>query len=98
MITAQEVAMKFSIAQTEFLNALQVVSSAVPTRTTLPVLSNILLEASENRIEMRATDLDLAISARALASVNDSGTLPVPPKKLFEVMQKLHREEHKAEA
>jgi len=41
MITAQEVAMKFSIAQSEFLDALQVVSSAVPSRTTLPVLSNI---------------------------------------------------------
>jgi DNA polymerase-3 subunit beta len=98
MITAQEVAMKFSIAQTEFLNALQVVSSAVPTRTTLPVLSNILLEASEDRIEMRATDLDLAISTRAQASVKDVGTLTVPAKKLFELVRKLPREELKIEA
>jgi len=98
MITAQEVAMKFSIAQTEFLNALQVVSSAVPTRTTLPVLSNILLEASEDRIEMRATDLDLAISTRAQASVKDIGTLTVPAKKLFELVRKLPREELKVEA
>ena len=98
MITAQDVAMKFSIAQTEFLEALQVVSSAVPSRTTLPVLSNILLEASEDKIEMRATDLDFAISTRAKASVKDAGTLTVPAKKLFELVRKLPREELKIEA
>ncbi len=98
MITAQEVAMKFTIAQTEFLDALQVVSSAVPNRTTLPVLSNILLEATEDRIEMRATDLDLAISTSARASVKDPGTLTVPAKKLFELVRKLPKEELKLEA
>jgi len=98
MITAQDVAMKFSIAQTEFLDALQVVSSAVPNRTTLPVLSNILLEASEDKIELRATDLDLAISTKARASVKDAGTLTVPAKKLFELVRKLPKEELKIEA
>ena len=98
MITTQEVAMKFSIAQTEFLNALQVVSSAVPNRTTLPVLSNILLEAAEDRIEVRATDLDLAIATRAKASVRDAGTLTVPAKKLFELVRKLPKEELKVDA
>jgi DNA polymerase-3 subunit beta len=98
MITAQDVAMKFTIAQTEFLDALQVVSSAVPNRTTLPVLSNILLEASEDKIELRATDLDLAISTKARASVKDAGTLTVPAKKLFELVRKLPKEELKIEA
>jgi len=98
MITAQEVAMKFSIAQSEFLDALQVVSSAVPSRTTLPVLSNIFLEASEDKVEMRATDLDLAIATKARANVKDSGTLTVPAKKLFELVRKLPKEELKIEA
>jgi DNA polymerase-3 subunit beta len=98
MITAQEVAMKFSIAQTEFFDALQVVSSAVPNRTTLPVLSNILLEAQDDRIELRATDLDLAISTIAKASVKDAGTLTVPAKKLFELVRKLPKEELKVES
>ena len=98
MITAQEVAMKFSIAQTEFLNALQVVSSAVPNRTTLPVLSNILLEASDDRIELRATDLDLAISTTARANVKDGGSLTVPAKKLFELVRRLPKEELKIES
>jgi len=98
MITAQEVAMKFSIAQTEFFDALQVVQSAVPNRTTLPVLSNILLEAQDDRIELRATDLDLAISTIAKASVKDAGTLTVPAKKLFELVRKLPKEELKVES
>jgi len=98
MITAQEVAMKFTIAQTEFLNALQMVSSAVPSRTTLPVLSNILLEAAEDSIELRATDLDLTIATRAKASVKDVGALTVPAKKLFELVRKLPKEELKVDA
>ena len=98
MITAQEVAMKFSIAQTEFLDALQVVSSAVPNRTTLPVLSNILLEAKADHIELKATDLDLAIATRAKANVKDQGTLTVPAKKLFELVRKLPKEELKIDA
>lgn len=98
MVTAQEVAMKFSIAQTEFLNALQVVSSAVPSRTTLPVLSNIFLEAADDRIEVRATDLDLAITTRAKANVKDTGTLTVPAKKLFELVRKLPKEELRIES
>ncbi len=98
MITAQDVAMKFTIAQTEFLDALQVVSSAVPNRTTLPVLSNILLEASEDKVELRATDLDLSISTKARASVKDAGALTVPAKKLFELVRKLAKEELKIEA
>ncbi|MBI4364916.1 MAG: DNA polymerase III subunit beta [Candidatus Latescibacteria bacterium] len=98
MITAQEVALKFTIAQTEFLNALQMVSSAVPSRTTLPVLSNILLEAAGDSIELRATDLDLTISTRAKASVKDIGALTVPAKKLFELVRKLPKEELKVDA
>ena len=98
MITAQDVAMKLSVAQTEILQALQVVSSAVPSRTTLPVLSNILVEASEGSILFTATDLDLAIATRAKADVKAEGSLTVPAKRLFELVRKLPKEELKLEA
>src|SRR5262245_10110042 len=98
MVIAQDVAMKFAIAQTELLQALQVVSNAVPTRTTLPVLSNILVEAHEDHVQLTATDLDLAISTRAKANVADAGSLTVPAKKLFELVRKLPREELRVEA
>jgi DNA polymerase-3 subunit beta len=98
MVIAQEVAMKLTIAQTELLQALQVVSNAVPTRTTLPVLSNILVEAIEDRVQLTATDLDLAISTRAKANVADAGSLTVPAKKLFELVRKLPKEELRVDA
>ena len=90
--------MKLSVAQTEILQALQVVSSAVPSRTTLPVLSNILVEASEGSILFTATDLDLAIATRAKADVKAEGSLTVPAKRLFELVRKLPKEELKLEA
>lgn len=98
MAIAQEVAMKFSIAQTQLQEALQVVSSAVPTRTTLPVLSNILVEAEEGSIRLTASDMDLSIATRAHASVADTGSLTVPAKKLLELVRKLPKEELKVDA
>jgi DNA polymerase-3 subunit beta len=98
MITAQDVAMKLSVAQTEILQALQVVSSAVPSRTTLPVLSNILVEATEGGIQLTATDLDLAIATKAKADVKAEGSLTVPAKRFSELVRKLPKEELKLEA
>ena len=98
MAIAQEVAMKFSIAQTQLQEALQVVSSAVPTRTTLPVLANILIEAEGDWVRLTATDLDLAIATRTRANVADSGSLTVPAKKLLELVRKLPKEELRVDA
>src|SRR6266850_881831 len=98
MITAQEVAMKFSVSQTELLQALQLISSAVPSRTTLPVLSNILVEATDGALQLTATDLDLSISTKAIADVKSEGSLTVPAKKLLELARKLPKEELKLEA
>ena len=81
MITAQDVAMKFTVAQSEIQSSLQLVSSAVPSRTTLPVLSNILIEALDGSIQMTATDLDLAIATKAAADVKGEGSLTVPAKR-----------------
>jgi DNA polymerase-3 subunit beta len=98
MITAQEVAMKFSVSQTELLQALQLVSSAVPSRTTLPVLSNILVEAADGALQLTATDLDLSVTTKATADVKAEGSLTVPAKKLLELARKLPKEELKLEA
>lgn len=98
MITAQEVALKFSVAQTELLQALQLISNAVPSRTTLPVLSNILVEAADGSLQLTATDLDLSITTKATADVKTDGALTVPAKKLLELARKLPKEELKLEA
>ena len=98
MTIAQDVAMKCSIAQTELLQALGLISSAVPSRTTLPVLSNILVEATDEGLQMTATDLDLSVTTRAMADVKAESALTVPAKKLLELVRKLPKEELKLEA
>lgn len=98
MTIAQDVAMKFSVAQTELQQALSLISSAVPSRTTLPVLSNILVEATGEGLQLTATDLDLSISTRATADVKTESALTVPAKKLLELVRKLPKEELKLEA
>ncbi|HET7903261.1 MAG TPA: DNA polymerase III subunit beta [Candidatus Eisenbacteria bacterium] len=90
--------MKFSVAQTELLQALHLISSAVPSRTTLPVLSNILVEAGDGALQLTATDLDLSISTKATAEVKADGSLTVPARKLFDLVKKLPKEELKLEA
>jgi DNA polymerase-3 subunit beta len=98
MTIAQDVAMKCSIAQTELLQALSLISSAVPSRTTLPVLANILVEATDEGLQMTATDLDLSVTTRAMADVKAEAALTVPAKKLLELVRKLPKEELKLEA
>lgn len=98
MTIAQDVAMKFSVAQTELQQALSLISSAVPSRTTLPVLSNILVEATSEGLQLTATDLDLSITTRATADVKSESALTVPAKRLLELVRKLPKEELKLEA
>lgn len=98
MTIAQDVAMKCSIAQTELLQGLSLISSAVPSRTTLPVLANILVEATGEGLQMTATDLDLSVTTRAMADVKAEAALTVPAKKLLELVRKLPKEELKLEA
>jgi DNA polymerase-3 subunit beta len=98
MTIAQDVAMKCSIAQTELLQSLSLISSAVPSRTTLPVLANILVEATDEGLQMTATDLDLSVTTRAMADVKAEAALTVPAKKLLELVRKLPKEELKLEA
>jgi len=59
------------------------VQNIVANRTTLPVLSNILLRADENRLELTATDLDVAISCTVEANVSKKGATTVPAKTFF---------------
>ena len=98
MTIAQDVAMKCSIAQTELLQALGLISSAVPSRTTLPVLANILMEATDEGLQLTATDLDLSVTTRAMADVKAEAALTVPAKRLLELVRKLPKEELRLEA
>ena len=68
---------------------LAAVSASIPTKTTLPVLSNILFEAGQDGISMSGTDLDVAVRVWIPAEVKDQGSITAPGKKLQEIVKEL---------
>lgn len=81
--------MKLSISKEQMIQGLQAVQNIVSTRTTLPVLSNVLLRAEENRLDLTATDLDVTISSSVEASVEKGGAITLPAKKLLGIVKEL---------
>ena len=70
--------MNLTIAKDQILNGLQAVQNVVSTRTTLPILSNVLMRAEGNRLEFTATDLDVTIACGVEAQVRKGALQPYP--------------------
>jgi DNA polymerase-3 subunit beta len=81
--------MKFTITREKLQEGLLAVVSAVPTKTTLPVLSNILLEARKDGLRLSGTDLDIAVATTVAADVDEEGAITLPAKKLSEIAREL---------
>jgi len=81
--------MKFTITRQNLHNGLAAVSASIPSKTTLPVLSNILFEAKEDCVWMSGTDLDVAVRVKVPADVQEQGRLTAPGKKLQEITREL---------
>jgi DNA polymerase-3 subunit beta len=81
--------MKFTIAREQLQEGLLAVAASVPTKTTLPVLSNILVEASKDGLRLSGTDLDIGVSTTIAASVDQEGAITLPAKKLVEIVREL---------
>ncbi len=81
--------MNFSITRQNLHGGLAAVSASIPSKTTLPVLSNILFDAREDGIWMSGTDLDVAVRVKVMADVNEPGSLTAPGKKLQEITREL---------
>jgi DNA polymerase-3 subunit beta len=81
--------MRFTITRQNLHNGLVAVSAAVPSKTTLPVLSNILFDADEDGVWMSGTDLDVGVRVHAPADVKERGSITAPGKKLQEMTREL---------
>ncbi len=81
--------MNFTITRQNLHTGLAAVSASIPSKTTLPVLSNILFEATEEGVWMSGTDLDVAVRVKVLADVKEPGSLTAPGKKLQEITREL---------
>jgi DNA polymerase-3 subunit beta len=81
--------MNLSISKEQLIHGLQSVQNIVSSRSTLPILSNVLLRAEGNKLELTATDLDVTVSCSVEASVKKPGATTVPVKKLFGIVKEL---------
>jgi DNA polymerase-3 subunit beta len=82
--------MKATIERATLLKSLGHVQSVVERRNTIPILSNVLIEArDDNSIRLMATDLDLQVDESVPATVAQPGATTVPAHTLFDIVRKL---------
>ena len=82
--------MRLTIPQPQFLKTLQIVERAVNDRSTLPILTNILIEANQSQLTLTATDLDVGIQCKfPLIPPAEPGAVALPAKKLTTIIREL---------
>jgi DNA polymerase III subunit beta len=81
--------MRVTIERSAFLKALTHVQSVVERRNTIPILSNVLLQAGDGQLKLTATDLDIEIVESVPAEVGKSGATTVPAHMLYDIVRKL---------
>ncbi len=81
--------MKITVSKDQMLESLQQVQTVVSTRTTLPILSNVLLRASGETLELTTTDLDVGIQRKISADVAKPGATSLPARRLFSIFREL---------
>jgi len=81
--------MKLTIERGALLRALAHVQSVVERRNTIPILSNVQLEAADDRLSLTATDLDIEIQESVACSVQRGGAATAPAHTLYDIVRKL---------
>lgn len=79
--------MKVSIARTELMGALSVVNKGLSSRTTLPILSGILIRGEGERLTLNSTDLDVSVQASVAARVDETGTAVLPGRLFGDIVR-----------
>lgn len=80
--------MKFKILRSKFVEGLKTVQGIVPTKGTLPVLSNVRIECSSGEMTLTTTDLDISIKTVVACEVLEEGATTIPMKLLFNSVSK----------
>ena len=81
--------MKFSSSSTELQRALGNIGGVIPSKSTLPILENFLLQLSGDQLKITATDLDTSMSIILKVKGIEDGTIAIPAKRLFETVRAL---------
>ncbi len=81
--------MKFNIKGEQFVNSLTKLSSVIPTRSTLPILDNILFELEGNKLKLLASDLEIFVRTTVEVEGTEDGKVAIPAKRLLEISRTL---------
>jgi DNA polymerase-3 subunit beta len=81
--------MEITVSKSDLLKELTATQGVVERKTTIPILSNFLFEASGDRLAITATDLDLSLRTAAPAKVKKEGSCTVPARKLYDYVKLL---------
>src|SRR5579864_4234849 len=87
--TMQGTAMEISVSKFELLKELTATQGVVERKTTIPILSNFLFEAANDRLSITATDLDQSIRTSCAAKVKKAGSCTIPARKLYDYIKLL---------
>src|SRR4051794_13108981 len=81
--------MKFAVTKEALLDGLQRIQNVVSTRSTLPVLTNALLETTETGLRLSTTDLEVAIRCEIPAQIEKAGATTLPARRLSAIVREL---------
>lgn len=81
--------MKFKVDKSVLCEGIQVVQNIITAKSTLPILSNILIETQQDKIRLTATDLDVGITCVIPVDVQEAGAITVPAKRFSDIIKEL---------
>ena len=81
--------MKFIVTKNIILKSLSHVQSIVEKKNTLPILSNILIEATDNNLILSSTDMDISITDKVNCNVLEKGSTTINAHTIYDIIRKL---------
>jgi len=85
--------MKLTIERNDLINVLKHTTGVVEKRNTIPVLSNILIDASSETVMFVATDMEIEVSEIVVSKVFETGSVTLPAQTLFDIVRKMNNDD-----
>lgn len=79
--------MKFKVEKSILINAIQTVQNVISAKSSLPILSNILIETHQEGISLTATDLDIGITCVIPVDIQEQGAITIPAKRFSDIIK-----------
>lgn len=81
--------MKFKVEKSILVSGIQIVQNVIITKSSLPILSNILIETQQDALRLTATDLDIGITCLIPVNIQEPGAVTVPAKRFSDIIKEL---------